>query len=77
MVKYKSNIILEKDLRIETDRYWNEKDERIEVVKLTMISTGLESTFCSHKSQIDAYNKSLQNLESKYKEYNLNKDEGK
>lgn len=75
MAKYKSSIILEEDLKIETDRYWNDNDERIEVVKLTVISTGLESTFCSYKSQIDAYNKSLQNLEIKYREYNLNKNE--
>lgn len=73
MIKYMSDIILEKDLKIETDRYWDEEDKRIEIVKLTMISTNLEVTFCSYKGQLDAYNRALQNLEVKYKELSLDK----
>lgn len=71
MIKYRSNIILEEDLKIETDRYWDEEEKRVEVVKLTMISTNLEITFCSYKGQLDAYNKALRNLEIKYKEWLL------
>ena len=74
MIRYRSNIISEKDLKIETDRYWDEEEKRVEVVKLVMISTSLEVTFCSYKSQLDAYNRAFQNLEAKYKE-RLQKEE--
>lgn len=49
MIKYKSDYISDKDLRVETDRYWDENYERVEVVKLTMISTNLEVAFCSYR----------------------------
>ncbi len=68
MIRYRSNIISEKDLKIETDRYWDEEGKRVEVVKLIMISTSLEVTFCSYKGQLDAYNSALRKLENKYKE---------
>lgn len=71
MIKYRSDIISEEDLKIETDRYWDEKEKRVEVVKLTMLSTNLEITFCSYKGQLHAYNRALQNLEMKYKEWLL------
>ena len=66
MVKHKSVYISDKDLRVETDRYWDENYERVEVVKLTMISTNLEVAFCSYRGQLDAYNKALKKLENKY-----------
>ena len=28
MIKYRSNIILEEDLKIETDRYWDEEEKK-------------------------------------------------
>ena len=71
MIKYRSDIVSEEDLKIETDRYWDEKEKRVEVVKLTMLSTNLEITFCSYKGQLDAYNRALQNLGVKYKEWLL------
>ena len=49
MVKHKSVYISDKDLRVETDRYWDENYERVDVVKLTMISTNLDVTFCSYQ----------------------------
>lgn len=56
-----SNTISREDLKIETDRYWDEEEKRVEVVKLTMISTNLDVTVCSYRGQIDAYNKALKN----------------
>lgn len=73
MNKYKSNIIPNEDLKIETSRYWDKEDKRVERVKLTMISTKLEITSYSYKGQLDAYNKALQCLEINYKEWLLNK----
>jgi len=73
MIKYRSNTISEEDLKIETDRYWDEEEKRVEVVKLTMVSTNLEVAFCSYKGQLDAYNRALQKLETKYKEWLLDK----
>lgn len=72
MIKNISNIILENDLKIETDRYWDEEDKRVEIVKLTMMSTNLDVTVASYKGQLHAYNKALENLEIKYTE-SLNK----
>lgn len=71
MIKYKSNIISEEDFKIETNRYWDEEEKRVEVVKLTMVSTNLETTFCSYKGQLDAYNRALKDLEVRYKEWLL------
>lgn len=69
MVKHKSVYISDKDLRVETDRYWDENYERVDVVKLTMISTNLDVTFCSYQGQLDDYNKALKKLENKYCEW--------
>lgn len=66
MVKYISDIILENDLKIETDRYWDEEEKRVDVVKLTMISTKLDVTVASYKGQLHAYNKAIEKLEIKY-----------
>lgn len=70
MIKYKSEYISEYDIKIETDRYFENEgeinEERFEVVKLTQISTGLEITFCSTKGQLHAYNRALKLLEEKY-----------
>lgn len=66
-----SNTISEEDLKIETDRYWDEEEKRVEIVKLTMISTNLDVTFCSYKGQLDAYNRALRKLETRYKEWLL------
>lgn len=71
MIKYRSNTISEEDLKIETDRYWDEEEKRVEIVKLTMISTNLDVTFCSYKGQVDAYNRALRKLETRYKEWLL------
>lgn len=71
MIKYRSNTISEEDLKIETDRYWDEEEKRVEIVKLTMISTNLDVIFCSYKGQLDAYNRALKKLETKYKEWLL------
>lgn len=72
MVKYKSDIILEEDLKVQTDKFWDENYNIVEVVKIIMISTGLEWTGCSWESQINAYNLALKELELKYKEYCIN-----
>lgn len=69
MVKYESKLISTKDLKVETDRCWNSQDEKVEVVKLTMISTGLEITYASKKGQLHTYNEALKLLEKKYLEW--------
>lgn len=66
MNKNKSEYISESDIRINTDRYWDEEDKRIEVVKLTQISTELEVAVHSYKGQVHAYNRALEKLEDKY-----------
>lgn len=73
MIKYRSDIISEEDLKIETDSYYDEKEKKVEGVKLTMLSTNLEITFCSYKGQLDAYNRALQHLEMKYRKWLLDK----
>lgn len=45
MIKYRSDIISEEDLKIETDSYYDEKEKNVEVVKLTMLSTNLEMKY--------------------------------
>jgi len=66
MNKNKSDYISESDIKIETDRYWDEEDKRVEAVKLTQISTGLEVAVHSYIGQVSAYNKALEKLEDKY-----------
>ena len=73
MIKYKSNMISSDDLKVEIDRYWDEEEKRVEIVKLTMISTNLDVTCDSFIGQIDAYNKALKKLETNYKEWLLDK----
>jgi len=67
MNKNKSEYISELDIKIETDRYWDEDDKRVEAVKLTQISTGLEVA-------VHAYNMALEKLVDKYLN-SLNKEE--
>jgi protein subunit release factor A len=66
MNKNKSDYITEDGIKIETDRYWDEDDKRVEVVKLTQISTGLEVAVHSYRGQVHAYNKALKKLDAKY-----------
>ena len=68
MIKYISNIISTNDLKVEVGRYWDKEERRVEIVKLTMISTNLEVACESYIGQIDAYNKALKELEIKYKQ---------
>lgn len=73
MNKYRSFLISEEDIKIETDRFWDENQKELHSVKLTMLSTGIEITFCSYKGQLDAYNRALKKLEIRYRDWLLDK----
>lgn len=61
-----SKYISQNDIKIETDRYYDNENKEIEAVKLTQISTGLQVAVHSCKSKIHAYNTALKKLEEKY-----------
>ena len=72
MKKYKSEIINEDELIIETDTYTQDLDLGDEIkmfaVKLKHIVTGLEVAVHTYKGEIFAYNCALKKLEDKLKE---------
>jgi protein subunit release factor A len=63
--KNKSKWVKEENLKIETDRYYDNEEVRHEVVKLTHLPSNIEAVVDSVISQISAYNSALKLLEKK------------
>ena len=71
MEKYKSEIVKENELKIETNIYTSCSDDNNDVkmyaVKLTHITTGLEVAIHTNKGNLYTYNSGLKKLEDKLK----------
>lgn len=63
MQKYVSKVIPIEDIKIDLSRYWDENEKRVETVRLTMISTGIQITVSSYIGQLHAYNSALKKIE--------------
>jgi len=65
MRKYQSFIIDDKDIEVETSRYETPEDRRMEQVTVTYLPSGIKASKESSRSQVEAYNAALMELETK------------
>jgi len=64
MRKYQSFIISPEDIKVEASRYETPEGRRMEQVTVVHLSTGIRASKESSRSQVEAYNAALMELET-------------